>query len=228
MLIAKRSKVVFIGDSITDCSRVRPIGEGRENALGSGYVALVNAIVEATCPSADLRIVNMGVGGDTSRELKWRWKSDALDLRPDWISVMIGINDVWRRFHHRRNVTEDQVSLEEYEDTLDELVASANAAGIKVLLLSPFVIEENASDRMRMLTAAFGEAAKRVSARRGAMFVDIQRVFDRYLLDSYPSELSADRVHPNLTGHMLIARAWLAAVGFEPEPFSMKEGNTAL
>ena len=229
MLIAKQSKVVLIGDSITDCARVRPIGEGRENALGTGYVALINAFLEASDPAADIRIVNMGAGGNTVRELKERWTTDALDLRPDWLSVMIGINDVWRRFHHRRYVAEDQISLEEYEETLDGLIRSAKGNGIQnVLLMTPFVIEGNPADRMRLLTVEFGKAVKRVADRYGALFVDMQAVFDRYLEDSYTSELAADRVHPNLTGHMLIARAWLDAVGFERGPFSKERGSTSL
>lgn len=214
MIIPSHAKLVMIGDSITDCGRERPVGEGKGDALGNGYVSHINALLEATDPTREIRIVNMGISGNTVRELKARWQTDVLDLAPDWLSVMVGINDIARHFN-RRHLRDWHVSLEEYEQTLDELVASARQHGVEgVILMTPFFIEGNRSDRIREMTGHYGEAMKRVALRHGAVFVDIQQAFDRYLAHHYSMELAPDRVHPTQTGHMIIARAWLQAVGY--------------
>ena len=116
MKVAANSKVVFIGDSITDCGRFKTAGagEGWPNALGNGYVQQVDALLGSTYPQLNLRIVNVGNGGDTVRALKARWQSDVLDLKPDWLSVMIGTNDVWRQFDCPRQ-KEWHVYPEEFE-----------------------------------------------------------------------------------------------------------------
>ena len=214
MIIPSHSKLVMIGDSITDCGRERPAGEGKGDALGSGYVSHINALLEATDPTLEIRIVNMGISGNTVRDLKQRWQTDVLDLTPDWLSVMIGINDILRHFN-RRHLRDWHVSLEEYEQTLGKLVASAKQHGVEgVILMTPFFIEGNTGDRIREMTHSYGEAMKRVALRYGAIFVDVQQAFDRYLAHHYSMELALDRVHPVQTGHMIIARTWLQAVGY--------------
>ena len=88
----------MIGDSVTDCERLRPIGEGLFDALGRGYVSMVDGLLMARYPAHRIRVVNMGVSGNTVRDLQKRWQTDVMDLKPDWLSVCIGINDVWRQF----------------------------------------------------------------------------------------------------------------------------------
>ena len=79
--------------------RARPIGEGRaDDALGRGYVMMVDALLGAVYPERMIRVINMGVSGNTTRDLKARWQRDVLDLKPDWLSIMIGANDVWRQY----------------------------------------------------------------------------------------------------------------------------------
>ncbi len=215
MKISNGSKLVMIGDSITDCGRARPYGEGKGDSLGNGYVSQVNALLDATYPSVDIRIVNMGISGNTVRELGERWQTDALDLQPDWLSVMIGINDIMRHFN-RRHMKEVHISIEEYEGTLDELVGSAKASGIgQVILMTPFVVESCKTDVLRRMVDDYGKAVERVSQRRGTLFADTQAAFDRYLERHYSLELAADRVHPTQTGHMLIAREWLKAIEYD-------------
>ncbi len=214
MIIPPHSKLVMIGDSITDCGRERPIGEGKGDALGNGYVSHINALLEAADPTQEIRIVNMGISGNTVRELKQRWQTDVLDLNPNWLSIMVGVNDVIRHFN-RRHLRDWHISLKEYEQTLDELVSTSKQHGIEgVILMSPFFIEANVQDRVRQMTCTYGEAMQRVASRHGAVFVDVQQAFDRYLAHHYSMELALDRVHPVQTGHMIIARAWLQAVGF--------------
>ncbi len=101
MIIQPKSKLVIIGDSVTDCGRERPVGEMLHPAnptLGNGYVSLVDALLKARYPTHHIRVVNMGEGGNTVIDLKERWQRDVIDLKPDWLAICIGINDVWWKF----------------------------------------------------------------------------------------------------------------------------------
>ncbi len=214
MKIGPGSKLLFIGDSITDCNRAKPVGEGLFNALGTGYVSLVDAHLGACCPERRIRVVNMGVSGNTVRNLKHRWATDVLALRPDWVSIMIGVNDVWRQFDTPL-LTENQVLPDEYAATLEELVATTKSQVTGVVLLTPFYLEPNRRDRMRARLDEYGQIVKRIATKHKTVFCDTQAAFDNVLETVYPATLGWDRVHPNLTGHLIIARAFLAAIGFK-------------
>src|SRR3984893_1034370 len=88
MKIHANSTLLMIGDSITDCGRVRPVAESVGSDLGNGYVALIHAMLNATCPQRHIRIRNTGISGNTVRDLTARWQSDVLDLKPDWVSII--------------------------------------------------------------------------------------------------------------------------------------------
>ena len=208
------SKLVMIGDSITDAGRTRPNGEGLFEALGKGYVNLVDALLGASYPQLGIRVVNQGNSGNTVRDLKARWQTDVTDLRPDWLSVMIGINDVWRQFDTPRQ-TEWSVPLEEYERTLDELLAATRPSLKGLVLITPYFIEPNRSDAMRATMDRYGDAVKRQAVRHKALLVDAQAAFDDILQHMHPCNLAWDRIHPTTTGYLVLARAFVNAVGFE-------------
>ena len=211
--IQPNSKLLMIGDSITDCQRARPIGEDLFEALGKGYVSLIDASLTAAIPAHRIRVVNMGTSGNTVRDLKARWQTDVLDLQPDWLSIMIGINDVWRQFDTPLQ-TEKHVSLTEYADTLEELVALTHPHVKGLILMTPYIIESSRADAMRAMMDAYGAAVQQVAERHNAIFIDTQAAFDAVLADLHPMSLAWDRIHPNLTGHMVLARSFLSAVGF--------------
>lgn len=214
MLLAPDRKIVFIGDSITDCGRTRPIGEGLFNALGNGYVSYIDAFLGATKPELHLRTVNMGVGGNTVRDLEGRWQADVLDLKPQIVSVMIGINDVWRQFDSPYQ-KENHVGPEEYRDTLDRLIARTTPHVESVLVASPFYIEPNKHDAMRARMDEYGAYAHEVAIEHGAVWIDVQCAFDTILRHVHANALAWDRVHPNATGHAVITRAFLKALGVQ-------------
>lgn len=216
MQIEAGSKLVVTGDSVTDCGRARPVGDGLGAELGNGYVALLNGLLNATYPERHIRVVNTGVSGDTVRDLKARWKTDVLDQKPDWLSVMIGINDVWRQFD-QPTLPERGVPLDEYASTLEALVRSA--LPLKgLVLLSPFYLEPNRADPMRAMIDRYGSAVEEIARRNGAVFVDTQAAMDRLLGGYYPAAITWDRVHPNLMGQAALVRAFLNAVGYRWEP----------
>lgn len=214
MLLEPKSKLVMIGDSITDCERAKPVGEGLFGALGKGYVSLVDALITAAYPENGIRVVNMGLSGNTVRDLKARWQTDVLDLNPDWLSIMIGTNDVWRQ-HDLPNQTQTHVYIEEYEATLEELVGQTRPQLQGLVLMTPFYIEPNADDAMRSTMDRYGAVVQRLALKYDAKFVDTQAAFNRVLAHIYPAALAWDRVHPNMAGHALIARAFLQAIEYD-------------
>ncbi|MGN7165769.1 SGNH/GDSL hydrolase family protein [Paenibacillus cellulositrophicus] len=215
MKLSQNDTLLFIGDSITDCGRVRPVGEGGFGQLGSGYVAQVDALLSAVYPQLNIRVLNTGIGGNTVRHLKERWESDVLDLKPDWLSIMIGTNDVWRQFDHPLN-PDQHVYLDEYETTLRELVQTTRPKLKGLVLMTPYYLDPNVNDPMRATMDVYGAVVKKVAEEFDAIFVDTQAAFDALSEHVYLSSLATnwDRVHPGSRGHMTLAREFLKAVGF--------------
>lgn len=214
MLIEPNSKLLMIGDSITDCERSRPIGEALNDGLGNGYVSMVNALLSAAYPSHKIRTINMGTGGNTALDLEARWESDVLALRPDWLSVMIGINDVWRQFKSPLQ-PELHVPLDVYTTTLEKLIAKTRPQVKELVLMSPYFIDPNKAEPMRAMMDTYGAAMQKIAQRHHAIFVDTQAAFDVAMKGLHPMALALDRVHPNQTGHSVLARAFLKAVKYE-------------
>jgi lysophospholipase L1-like esterase len=211
MHISPNSKLLFIGDSITDCGREHPVGEGA--GIGNGYVSQVKALLASTYPHNPIRVVNVGTSGQTIRDLDARWQRDVLDLRPDWLSIMIGINDVWRQFDQPLQ-TEDRVSLDEYSATLERLIQTTLPHVKGLVLMTPYFIEPNLMDPMRAMMDQYGAAVRKLSITYKTLFVDTQAAFDAALVHTHPMAIALDRVHPGLPGHMLIARAFLTTLGY--------------
>jgi lysophospholipase L1-like esterase len=213
MDIQPNSKLVMIGDSITDCDRARPVGEGGLDALGNGYVSLVDGLLRASWPTHPIRVVNMGVAGNTVRDLKARWSTDVLELHPDWLSVMIGINDVWGQFGSPFQ-QDKHIQPEEFERTLDELLRLTIPRLKGLVLMTPYFIEPSRADAMRKMMDRYGAIVRQLAEKYKAHFVDTQAAFDQALEHVHPMALAGDRIHPNRTGHMILARAFLQAVGY--------------
>ncbi|MFA6960933.1 MAG: SGNH/GDSL hydrolase family protein [Opitutaceae bacterium] len=138
-----------------------------------------------TYPDSAIRIVNQGLSGNTVRDLQTRWRQDVLDLRPDWLSIMIGINDAWRLFDMPLQ-SELHVPPDEYEERLEELVASTRPKLDGMILMSPYVIEPNRAEPMRALMDRYGEIVQRIARAHDAVFVDVQAAFDAVLAHRHP------------------------------------------
>ncbi len=214
MLIKPKNRLVMIGDSVTDCERARPVGEGLFGAIGKGYVAQVDGLLGAAYPGHQIRVTNVGSSGNTVRDLLARWQSDVIDLKPQWVSVMIGINDVWRQFDLPRQ-PEIHVLPAEYEAGLDQLAARTRPLVEGLVLMTPFFIESLREDAMRRRMDEYGAIVKRIAARHGAILVDTQAAFDRVLAHQHSAAIAWDRVHPNHVGHSVLARAFLDGIGFD-------------
>ena len=214
MKITPNSKLLMIGDSITDCNRALPIGEAPGDGLGNGYVNLINGMLNSAIPPAKIRIVNMGVSGNTIRDLKACWETDVSGMNPDWLSILIGINDVWRHFDFPY-IPDWHIARQEFETTFEELILAALPKLRGLVLMTPYFIEPNRSEPMREVMDRYGEIVMKLGQKHDAIVVDLQSAFDAVLENVHPSALAWDRIHPNLTGHMIIARVFLKAIGFE-------------
>lgn len=147
--------LLFTGDSVTDAGRGRPVGEGLGEGVGTGYVRAVDTLMNAFFPDLRLRISNTGTSGNTVRDLAERWQSDVLDLKPDWLSVCIGINDVWRQYD-MPNVTHRHVYPEEYRQTLEDLVCRTRQKVKGIVLMTPYYMEPCKEDWMRARMDEYG------------------------------------------------------------------------
>jgi len=209
VIFSTGQRIVFIGDSITDCHR-----RNRAAPYGDGYMNLVRAMVTATYPELGLTWVNRGVSGDTVRDLAARWEQDVIAERPDWLVVKIGINDVWRFFLDQ---PDRGVPIQEYESTLRDLLNQAvKATGCRLILVEPYLIEPDRGEPQRAQTDDYGQVVRDLAVEFDAVHVPTQAAFDRVLATTPAGQWADDRIHPNLPGHAVIAQAVLAAIGWRP------------
>ncbi|WP_269524037.1 SGNH/GDSL hydrolase family protein [Coraliomargarita parva] len=211
MLFENGSTHLFIGDSITDCGRNR---DTNGVDLGFGYTSQIVPLIRAHYPELTIQFLNFGISGNRVTDLEARWDADVMAQKPDTVSIMIGINDVWRHFEFG-SLMPDQVSIEDYEAKLEGLVKKTLPSVKTVIVMSPYYLETNLEDPMRKTMDEYGAKAKAVAERNGLIFVDVQAAFDDWLKHNHTQQLCSDRVHPKPTGHAVIAKAFLDAVGFE-------------
>lgn len=214
MLLEKNDTLLFIGDSISDYERKRPVGEGLFNALGHSYVACAGALLNCMYPELHLRVINMGVSGNQVRDLDARWQTDVMDLKPQWVSVLIGINDVWRQFDCPQ-MPETHVSLQEYEETYARLIERTLPQVKGMILMTPYYMEPNRQDSMRARMDEYGAVVRKLADKYHLTFVDLQAGWDRLFQHMHSTNIAWDRVHPNQTGCMYIAKQFLQAIGAE-------------
>ena len=145
MIFKDMDRIVFAGDSVTDMNSKNPVGEGLFNDLGFGYPRIVENLLSACYPELRIRVTNSGISGNTSRDLLARYDRDVVALKPDWVSICIGINDVWRQFDCPA-MPEIHVLPEEYRSNLEEMILKVKDSVKGIFILSPYIIESNVED----------------------------------------------------------------------------------
>lgn len=210
--LPKRSRVLFLGDSITDMKWGRNQRD-RNHYLGHSYVYLIAARLGADLPDAELEFFNRGVSGNRVGDLKSRWQQDAIDMKPDLLSILIGVNDV------SRGGGKD-VPLERWERDYRFLLDSSRQANsnLRLVLLDPFVLRcgrllnEQAWTRWREQVDRMREIVARLATNYAAVHIKTQDIFDAAAESVRPDHWIWDGVHPLPQGHELIARNWLQQV----------------
>lgn len=207
MFLKQNDLVLFQGDSITDMG-------WREDAqgLGCGYVYTVVSWFTAMYPQMGVRFLNRGISGDRVADLRARWKEDMLELKPDVVSVLIGVNDTWRRFDQ-----DDPTSVEAFEADYRDILRQARAANpdLRLILMSPFTVTPPCGDAAAWyadLDPRIHVTAK-LAREFGALYIPLDGEFARGCTAQPPEVWAADGIHPDPVGRALIAQAWLRAVG---------------
>lgn len=214
MIFQDMDRIVFAGDSVTDMGSVNPVGEGLFDNLGHGYVRIVENLLSACYPDIRVRVTNSGVSGNTSRDLLNRFDRDVMALKPDWVSICIGINDVWRQFDSPA-MPETHVLPEEYEKNLETMITKVKDQVKGVFILSPYIMEPNSEDRMRSRMNTYVEICRVLAQKHGCVFVDFQKMYEAYCRIRHSSYIAWDRIHPNQIGSTLMAREFLKHCEFD-------------
>lgn len=200
------SIILFQGDSITDC------GRDREDpySLGSGYPMMIASWYQAKKPEAPVEFINRGISGDRTPDLKARWDEDCLELEPDLVSILIGINDVWRRYS-----SNDPMSIDEFEDNYyDILNRTIESTDAGIVMLEPFVLPvPDDRNAWREDLDPKIHVVRSLARKFGTTLISLDGIFAQASSKRSPEFWAPDGVHPTLPGHALIAQAWLDAVG---------------
>ncbi len=196
--------VMFTGDSITDCGRVRPVGD-RAGTLGDSYVGNIFVQMWAADPHADVKIMNTGTGGNTSRDLLARLDGEVLCHKSDYLFIMIGVNDCAAEFYDRVYAA-NAPTVEEYRDNMEKIIGKALAAGTKPVLISPYYLDLNKKDPMRAKCDRINAVLRELCGKYSLHYIDVQGAFDDYLEKSSVFFISPDRVHPKAIGRQIITR----------------------
>lgn len=215
MLFKDFETIVFAGDSVTDMGSTQPVGDSPLwDALGNGYVREIDSLLNAFYPEVHVRVVNSGVNGNTSSDLLERWQRDVLDRDPDYVSLLIGANDVWRQFdspcHPKQHVLPEVT-----EQNIRKMIEMTKDRVKKMFLISPFFMEPNKEDPMRVRMDEYGRMCRRLASEYSLEYVDFQGAYDRYFKYRHPSFISWDRVHPNRVGATVMAREFLSHCEFD-------------
>ncbi len=216
-------KILFQGDSITDCGRVRNKEKNileknyniimKKTPLGDGYPALVCAEL-----SGEYEFINRGVSGDRVPDIYARIVRDIIKIRPDYMSILVGVNDVWHGFDFNNGTGPDR-----YEKIYNLLIEEIKEElpDIKIMILEPFVLEGSATanrkgqpqryEKFRDGVMQMAEIAKSIAEKHNLKFVPLQSILDEETKKCTPTDLLSDGVHPTSRGHELIKKEWLKA-----------------
>lgn len=204
----EKQTILFQGDSITDAGRDR----NDPHALGGGYANMVAAIFNALHPELRLRFLNRGISGNRAAHLAERWHDDCIALRPSWVSILIGINDTWRRYDKN-----DPTSAEQYEASYRKILNDTQQQiGARLILCEPFLLSCPADrEAWREDLDPKIQVVRRLAREFQAIYVPLDGIFAAASTKREPEFWAQDGVHPSQPGHALIAHSWLKHTGVQ-------------
>jgi lysophospholipase L1-like esterase len=206
MLIEPHDRILFTGDSITDCGRNRDDAQ----SLGSGYPALIAARLQFILASPDLKIFNRGISGNRVKDLVARSEADLVALEPTVVSILIGINDTWRRYD-----SNDPTSTELYESGYRQLLTTIrDELDARVVLLEPFLLHVP-DDRYawREDVNPKIDVVRKLAVEFDTELIALDGIFATEATRAPAAYWAHDGVHPSAAGHALIAESWLENAG---------------
>lgn len=211
-------RIVCLGDSITQA------GEGP-----GGYVWLVRHYLKALYPGAnaegEIEVINSGISGHKSNDMLERFQRDVVDHKPDLVTISVGVNDVWHGFYDNHPLGDGPrgIPLEKYRENVEAMVAMAEKANAKIVMLSTTVIHEELDSPENQKLLSYNAALKDIARKHHAIFVDYQKPF-KELIAAYRKEtgardllLTVDGVHMNSLGNKVMAYTLLSGLGLTPD-----------
>lgn len=199
--------VLFQGDSITDAGRLSDPG----HPLGRGYARMAADLVRSARPESDITFINRGISGDRISDLRARWREDAVDLEPDVLSVLIGVNDTWCRYD-----SGEVTSLRSYEDDYRAILRQIrDGSDVRLILVEPFLVPVAAEQwAWREDLDPRIQAVRRLSEEFDAALLAADGLLNQAARGAGGAEhIAGDGVHPTPLGHAVLAEAWTALVG---------------
>ncbi len=211
--IPQGATILFQGDSITDAGRNRgAYYANNSRGMGGGYAFLAGARLLADNPGANLRIYNRGISGHKVFQLANRWEEDCLNLSPDVLSILIGVNDFWHTLSHSYKGT-----VKEYEADFRALLDRTMTAipDVRLIICEPFAVEGGSAINDAWFPAfnAYRAAARTIAQEFKAEFIPYHGIFADALQSAPVSYWCPDGVHPSLAGAQLMADKWLETFG---------------
>jgi len=201
--------ILFQGDSITDADRAYNVANPN-TGLGTGYAYLASARLLAARPSDDLRFMNRGISGNRIVDLYARWREDALNLQPNLISILIGINDTWHEFSRQAGV-----AVPKFERLYRQLLTETREAlpKVKLVLCGPFALPcGTVTDEWTKDVEARQTVVRKLADEFNARHVAFQQMFDQAQAQASARYWAEDGVHPTAAGHQRMADEWVGVV----------------
>jgi len=210
--LSKGNIILFQGDSITDAGRNKEDNSyNNPRALGSGYAMLATATLLEKYASQELKIFNKGISGNKVYQLAERWDKDCLEIKPDILSILIGVNDIWHKLDGKYNGTVE-IYRKDYITLLER--TKKTCPDVKLIICEPYAVKgvKAVDDRWYPEFYDYQKAAKEIAEQFGATFIPFQKVYDEAQKRAPGAYWTLDGVHASFAGAQLMARAWLEAL----------------
>lgn len=210
--IEKNNVILFQGDSITDAGRNKEDNSfNNPRALGTGYAMLAAAALLEKYAEQNLKIYNKGISGNKVFQLAERWDKDCLDIKPDVLSILIGVNDIWHKLNGQYNGT-----VEVYKKDYAALLERTKKAlpNVKLIICEPYAVKgvKAVDDKWYPEFFDYQKAAREIADQFGAVFIPLQKIYDEAQKRAQGSYWTGDGVHASFAGAQLMAKAWVSAV----------------
>lgn len=204
-LIKDNEVVLFQGDSITDAGRDR---DNPNDLSVRGFVNMTAALFSAAYPGKHVKFINRGLGGNRVKDLRNRWAEDCIDLKPDWVSILIGVNDCWRRYSINDPVTSEAFE-EDYRFIIKEAKEKCNA---NIILCEPFLLPvDEEKELWREDLDPKIHVVRKLAREFNAIYVPFDGLLAQACTKREPEFWAPDGVHPSAPSHAIMAKAWLDA-----------------
>jgi len=210
--LLKGQTILFQGDSITDASRNKQdMGFNNPGALGNGYAMLAAANMLEKYAQLNLKIYNKGISGNKVYQLAERWDRDCLELKPDVLSILIGVNDFWHKLNGNYNGT-----IEIYRNDYIALIERTKKAlpDVRLVICEPYAVPGVKAVDEKWFPEFYGyqKAAKEIAQKFGAIFIPFQKIYDEAVKRAPAAYWTNDGVHASFAGAQLMAEAWVQVV----------------